>query len=358
MIDYKEFRARTLDDAIREAGEYFGVDRDKLEVDIVCDAKTGIFGLVGAKQAIIRAGRVDLPGAMVALLEESDPADAQDCKEGKGESGPLRRDASPNQGAKKRKTRKQGKEARHTDHVAPHDPGKAGKKLAEREDREGGEASDGPREDLPELDLANCDQDRLLAEVKDVLLKLVCPITGDVPCEISIAGSRVRIVLDCGDAAGLLVGRDGQTLASVQHLASRIIARRFGGTVRMQIDAGKYRERQDDRLREMALSFALRVKETGRPLSTRPLTAYQRRIVHLTLEHDGAVKTHSKGEGTQRVVIISPASGNGNNGLEDKAAPQASARRPEKRAPAGRGGRRMRKPRADADRQPSGAEGY
>jgi spoIIIJ-associated protein len=114
----------------------------------------------------------------------------------------------------------------------------------------------------------------------------------------------VRVRIDCGEDPGLLVGRDGHTLAAVQYLASRIIARRIGGSLRMQIDAANYRAQQDGRLKELALSLAERAKSTRRPQSTRPLSAYQRRIVHLTLEGDETVQTRSKGEGAQRRVII------------------------------------------------------
>jgi spoIIIJ-associated protein len=121
---------------------------------------------------------------------------------------------------------------------------------------------------------------------------------------VEIGNDRARVSLDCGDAAGLLVGRDGQTLAAVQYLAARIVGRKIGGALRLHIDAGHYRERQDDRLKELALSLAAKVKKTRKPQSTRPLSAYQRRIVHLALEPDPDVSTRSKGEGAQRRVVV------------------------------------------------------
>jgi spoIIIJ-associated protein len=160
------------------------------------------------------------------------------------------------------------------------------------------------REDMPEFDLAGADHAALAQEIESVVLRLVEPIVGCVPCRVDIGKDRARISLDCGDASGLLVGREGQTLASVQYLAARIIARKIGGALRLHIDAGNYRERQDDRLKEVALSLAARVKKTHKPQATRPLSAYQRRIVHLALEHDPEVTTRSKGEGAQRRVVV------------------------------------------------------
>ena len=353
MVDYKEFQGKTLDDAIREACEYYGVPREKLEIDIVSDAKTGIFGLVGVKKATIRAGRVRLSGTVEALLEdggaEDTPQPAQEPATGKPRQTP-RVERGEKQAAAAKKAKQPGRAEMVTPTSAPasmsveeaadsgpvrpsavspdgaanRTPGRGRTAGGNRKQTgyapktrsDSGEApspvADGgakdvvrEREDLPDLDLAACDKGMLLAVVEEVVLRLVEPMVGRVPCEVAIAGSRVRITLDCGDAAGLLVGRDGQTLAAVQYLATRIISRKIGGTIRLQVDAGKYRERQDDKLKEQALSLAARVRETGRPLSTRPLTAYQRRIVHLVLEQDASVQTHSKGEGAQRKVVIS-----------------------------------------------------
>jgi len=387
MVAYKEFQAKTLDDAIGEACEYFGVAREKLEIDIVSDAKSGIFGLVGAKKATIRAKRVDLPRAVDALLKDTAIADAAIA--GTAIAGTLAEAAPKKKPAArkpKQETRPQKKRAEESAKpaVCPADRAAAARPPAACEDDEdeepgdargntwgntpkdargntwgtsGGPANDtrgGSRgEDLPDVDLDNCDQERLFAVVKEVVLKLVHPIVGDVPCVVSISGSRVRAALDSDDAAGLLVGRDGQTLASVQSLASRIIARQIGGSVRLQVDAGKYRERQDDQIKELALSLALRVKEIGRPLSTRPLTAYQRRIVHLTLEHDEAVQTHSKGEGAQRKVTISPAAKDrpapqpapAPSGSDDRPAKPRSAKPKEGQ----RRGQRAKKPRPDTN---------
>lgn len=385
MVQFKEFQGKTLDDAIREACEYFGVEREKLEIDIVSDAKTGIFGLVGVKKAIIRAGRVELYSAVDALLNHGKQPSPQSKKRAAGDDGqapyqaddapassasapsalpagpekkkkPQRREAPPRQQGEAAKTHaapaKDGRKPQEKRQPQHHSRGKekspggepkefraTGKAdniqrpaLAAAERGAAPEPDDGfqeiIREDMPEFDLASCDRDLLFTRVQEVVQRLVEPIVGDVPCEVIISGSRVRATLDCGDAAGLLVGRDGQTLAAVQSLASRIIARQVGGALRLQIDAGKYRERQDDKLKEQALSLASRVKETGRALSTRPLTAYQRRIVHLALEHDESVQTYSRGEGAQRKVVIAIKRDGGKDALSGMDEPEDASSRP------------------------------
>ena len=139
--------------------------------------------------------------------------------------------------------------------------------------------------------------------------RLVVPIVGEMSCSLAIVGSRIKVTIDCGESSGLLVGREGQTPAAVQYIASRNIAKELGGTVRLQFDAGNYRERQDERLRELALSLAERVKKNRRSLSTRPLIAYQRRVIHLALENDELVHTFSKGEGLHSQLVIALRAG-------------------------------------------------
>ncbi|MDR2696730.1 MAG: protein jag, partial [Deltaproteobacteria bacterium] len=88
------------------------------------------------------------------------------------------------------------------------------------------------------------------------------------------------------------------------YLASRIVSRGMNAAVRVNLDAGDYRQRQDDKLRELALHLAAKVKNTGRPCSTRPLSSYHRRIIHLTLQEDEQVQTRSTGEGALKRVVV------------------------------------------------------
>jgi spoIIIJ-associated protein len=121
---------------------------------------------------------------------------------------------------------------------------------------------------------------------------------------VSIEPDRLRIGITGMEDPGLLIGRDGQTLASLQYLVTRILSNRMKALLRVQIDAGDYRERQDERLRELALSLAEKVKAGGRPQVTKPLSSYHRRVIHLTLQEDPLIQTHSKGEGEMKRVMV------------------------------------------------------
>ncbi|MDR3176138.1 MAG: Jag N-terminal domain-containing protein [Desulfovibrio sp.] len=316
MNNYKEFQGKTLDDAILEACRYYGVPREKLEIEIINDAKTGIFGLVGAKKAEIRAARTLLLQETVsALLEDGRKAPAP-AKE-KPTPAPVAKAEDSGPGNASPKGKRRAEKSAGTDGALPAEAPARGetREQGQRPRPGAGEESGrtpleaGTAEEMTEFDLAGADDKKLAELVKSVVMRLAEPIVGQLDCRVEISDRRVRVCLECGDDAGLLVGREGQTMTALQYLAGRIVSRAVGGFVRLHIDADRYLERRDDKLRELALSLAERVKSGGRPASTRPLNAYQRRIVHLALENDAEVLTRSKGDGLQRRVVIYPGRG-------------------------------------------------
>ena len=178
---------------------------------------------------------------------------------------------------------------------------------ARKESAQKGEENDSLESSLPRVPLAELDQERLTDVTKNVVSRLVAPILDldpeNVDLSVEIGEDRVQISVKSEDT-GLLIGRDGQNLAAVQYLASRMITRAIGSQVRLQVDAGDYHVRQDSRLQELALALAEKVKATGKVQTTRPLSAYQRRVIHLALQDDPDVQTRSSGEGALKHVVI------------------------------------------------------
>ena len=399
MTEYKEFQGKSLDEAIQEACAYYGVEREKLEIEIVNDAKTGIFGLVSMKKACVRAAK-SAPATSALLEETLHPENAKSGR-GRGKKTDTSTQEPETKSAKKAEKmdkpeklapEKAAPEKLASENFAPEKPGKDEKKLekpgrgrknvkadAPSDKAPRGKATSGNKagkplsagntaqagnsahlfdddefalpgdangnvgtsayslatrperkpkrqersaknltkqerhdnsidnshgEALPEVDLLSLDQTLVATVAEEAVKTLITPIVGEVPCTITVSAERIRVQVECGEDSGILVGREGQTLASVQYIAGRIIGNKLGGSVRLSIDTGNYRERQNDRLNELALSLAEKVKATGRTQSTRPLSAFQRRIIHLALEGDETVQTSSKGEGSQRRVLI------------------------------------------------------
>ena len=113
-----------------------------------------------------------------------------------------------------------------------------------------------------------------------------------------------------GPDSGLLIGRRGQTLQSLQFIVQSIVRQRLAREdVRLSLDVEQYRQRREDGLREMADRVASRVRETGRSIQLEPMTPADRRVIHIYLDEQEGVRTESVGYGEDRKVQILPDRG-------------------------------------------------
>ena len=345
MNEFNIFTGKTVDEAISAACRFFGTERDKLVVEILSGGSTGIFGLVGKKKAEIKARRRHDP-AVAALLENEEragePAPRAETNESKpraetagrerprgksrgGKSGkpqsavnPKAEEAAPEQAFKREQ--RAAPEPRAAREPSPNPVSKeaAPQQRAAREPVAAPAAKEAFAEQaFPDDDLAEAPDEaqhidaspaspELLAKAQEIMERLVTPILGEKPV-MAVDGTtgRVNVTIDDEKHSGLLIGREGQTLAALQYLANRILARRVDSPVRLRLNTGEYREKQDDNLRKLAIFLADKTKSLGRPQSTRPLSSYHRRVIHMTLQDDETVQTRSKGEGAMKRVIIS-----------------------------------------------------
>ena len=128
-----------------------------------------------------------------------------------------------------------------------------------------------------------------------------------VDAEVSAFDDGDRIILDAhGAESGLIIGKKGATLDALQYLVNRIVFRRPSEGPLVVVDAEGYRGRREDSLVDLAQRMAEKAIKTGRPVPVEPMSAHDRRIVHMALaEHEG-VSTESEGEGLFRRVVIFP----------------------------------------------------
>ncbi len=115
------------------------------------------------------------------------------------------------------------------------------------------------------------------------------------------------INIETAGVDGLLIGRKGDTLNSLQHLVGRIVSRKLGGYQRLTLDVGGYLKNRTEILRQKALKAADRARKTGREVALEPMKASERRIIHITLADEDGVGTYTVGNGELRKVYISPA---------------------------------------------------
>jgi len=115
------------------------------------------------------------------------------------------------------------------------------------------------------------------------------------------------VFVEChGGEVGALIGRFGQTIDAIQYLLNAIVARREGERVEVTIDAAGYRERRRDMLERLADRSAERVLRSGEPVELDPMSAVERKIVHLRLKEVEGVETSSAGTEPNRYVVVSP----------------------------------------------------
>ncbi|MCD7863540.1 MAG: protein jag [Lachnospiraceae bacterium] len=153
------------------------------------------------------------------------------------------------------------------------------------------------------------------AKVKDTLEDNVKSFLSDVfaainfEVSISIQYNEEEKVVDVdlsGDDMGMLIGKRGQTLDSLQYLLSLVVNKNSEEYIRVKVDTENYREHRKETLENLAKNIASKVKRTGRSVSLEPMNPYERRIIHATLQNDKYVTTHSEGNEPYRRVVVTP----------------------------------------------------
>ena len=137
--------------------------------------------------------------------------------------------------------------------------------------------------------------------LKDVFAAMNMTVVVDV--KYNADDNEMNIDLS-GDDMGVLIGKRGQTLDSLQYLVSLVVNKGNEDYIRVKVDTENYRERRKSTLENLAKNMAYKVKRTRRPLHLEPMNPYERRIIHSALQNDKFVTTHSEGEEPYRHVVI------------------------------------------------------
>ena len=125
--------------------------------------------------------------------------------------------------------------------------------------------------------------------------------------EILVAVNEEEHIIEVelkGDDMGILIGKRGQTLDSIQYLTSLVVNKGNAGYVRVKVDTENYRARRKETLENLAKNIAFKVKRTKKPVFLEPMNPYERRVIHSALQNDPLVSTHSEGEEPYRKVVV------------------------------------------------------
>ena len=147
-------------------------------------------------------------------------------------------------------------------------------------------------------------QPQTIEAVEDFLKNTMKAMDMEVELKTEIDQDGALCVDMSGEHMGILIGKRGQTLDSLQYLANRVANKHQEGYVRVKLDTENYRARREETLRHLAKNIAHKVKRNRRPVALEPMNPYERRIIHSALQSDPYVMTHSEGEEPFRKVVI------------------------------------------------------
>ena len=144
---------------------------------------------------------------------------------------------------------------------------------------------------------------------KDFLTEVFSKMGMEVSVDIKMDDHNNMGIDLSGPSMGVLIGKRGQTLDSLQYLVSLVVNKESESYVRIKLDTENYRVRRKETLETLAKNLANKVKSTSKKFTLEPMNPYERRIIHSTLQNNKAVETHSEGEEPYRKVVITPAGG-------------------------------------------------
>ena len=288
MAQTKDFSGKDVDLAIKNACTKLTLSKNELKYDVISEGASGIFGIVGRKDAKIRVSlpdvdkdaqaRADLEGIRSivdeAFGEETRLEPIRKIEKTRPE--PTRKKESGSfEGTRPEPIRK--KESRSFEKPEP--------------------------VNVPE-EAVNVPEEAVALGI-EALQKMADLITDESKVTASTESDRLTLSIEGGNS-GILIGRKGQTLDAMQFLTDKIINRKSEARVRVKVDIEGYMETRKSNLKHLAFKMADKAKKTGRPATINQMSAQDRRIVHLALKDDNQVRTQSMGDGYYRRLVIFP----------------------------------------------------
>ncbi len=262
MMNSITVSAKTVNDAITEASIQLGIASTGIDYEVIEEGSAGFLG-IGKKQAVIKAW--------------------------KKEDKPVKKEAPKKEAPKKEVPKKE---------------------VPKKETLKEEEVKSEPVVEIVEEE-APVKEEKLAEvapETKEACEKFLVDVLKTMGMEVKLTSSidedgALSINME-GDNMGILIGKRGQTLDSLQYLTNRVANKMQEGYVRVKLDTKNYRQRRKDTLENLAKNIAHKVKRTKKAVSLEPMNPYERRIIHSALQGDKYVSTHSEGEEPYRRVVV------------------------------------------------------
>ena len=276
-MDYIKVSAKTVSDAIIEASIQLETSSDNIEYEVLENGSSGFLGF-GSKPAVIRARKKE---SVEDILDT--PLYAAQESVVKKEEKPVKKEPARKESIKKETVKKD---------IFKKEPAYKESFEEVREVRESVKVSKAP-----------ANKEEVEKSAYEFLQGVFKAMEMNVEIKAEFSDDTLSVDLN-GDDMGVLIGKRGQTLDSLQYLTSLVVNKGKASYTRVKLDTENYRNRRKETLENLARNIAFKVKKTKRPVFLEPMNPYERRIIHSALQNDPYVTTHSEGEEPYRKVVV------------------------------------------------------
>lgn len=271
-MEFREFSAKTVDEAITKASLEFETFSENLEIEVISEGKSGFLGF-GAKPAIIKVRKKEASEQLETPVEEEkkEEAAAQEIPK-----------------TARKETVKE--------------PKKEVKKEVKREVKK---ETEQPKEERKVVERSPEEVAEMKAEAEKFLGGVFKAMELEVEIKMDYKAEEGNLDIEfVGHDMGILIGKRGQTLDSLQYLTSLVVNKGRQGYVRVKLDTEDYRNRRKETLENLARSIAYKVRKNRKTVSLEPMNPYERRIIHSALQGNRYVETYSEGNEPYRHVVV------------------------------------------------------
>ena len=306
MEEYITVTAKTVKDAILEASLKLETFRDNIEYEVIEEGSTGFLGF-GSKKAVIKARKkVAVEDILKEEVKEEKPArkEKKEFKKEKKEFKETKKEFKKE--IKEFHKEKKAEEKPVREEAVKEEPVKAAEEIPVVTEEAVAPVEEAPTETRKERKIVPLTSEEK-EEAKEKAVKFMKDVFASIEMEVEVTASFEDEVLNVemsGEDMGVLIGKRGQTLDSLQYLTSLVVNKGKSGYVRVKVDTENYRSRRKETLENLAKNIAYKVKRTRRPVFLEPMNPYERRIIHSALQNDPYVTTHSEGEEPYRKVVV------------------------------------------------------
>lgn len=295
MEDYIQFSAKTKSEAITKACIELGVSSDQLEIQVISEGSNGFFG-IGSKPAVIKVRKIEPVSEEEEMKEivetvklDSFKEEAPVQEEKKTEAiKPVKKEIKEPKAVKERAAKeKQPREFREP---------------KEKQVREKTTKPVKPVEILTDPEEIKEVENRAKVFLRDVFASMNLGEV-EITSEYNTTDGSLEVDFE-GEDMGILIGKRGQTLDSLQYLTSLVVNKGKSNYIRVKLDTEDYRKRRKETLENLARGIAYKVRKTRKPVILEPMNPYERRIIHSALQGNKFVETVSEGEEPYRHVVV------------------------------------------------------